>query len=132
MVVERSVMRAAWLGRIPYSTAYNLQRSLVTQRQADEIPDTLLLLEHEHVFTLGRRADETPLATSEGIIEQDGAEVVETDRGGEATYHGPGQLVAYPIISVRELENGASSLCPDIGGDDHTSSAWTMGFAVIG
>ncbi len=106
MVVERSVMRASWLGRVPYHPTYELQQLLVQKRQVDEIPDTLLLLEHDHVYTLGRRADETHLRTSDGLIEDDCAEVVETDRGGEATYHGPGQLVAYPIISVRELKMG--------------------------
>ena len=106
MVVGRSLMRATWLGRVPYRATADLQRSLVAQRQADEIPDTLLLLEHHHVFTLGRRADATHLTTTESQIEADGAEVFETDRGGEATYHGPGQLVAYPIVSVRKLKMG--------------------------
>ena len=102
----RTLMRASWLGRVRYRPTYELQRALLEQRKADEISDTLLLLEHEHVYTLGRRADETHLVTSEGLIEADRAEVVETDRGGEATYHGPGQLVAYPIISIRELKLG--------------------------
>ena len=106
MAVERSVMRASWLGRVPYRPTFDLQKSLVAQRQTDEIPDTLLLLEHDHVFTFGRRADESHLVTSESLVEADGAEVIETDRGGEATYHGPGQLVAYPIISVRRLKMG--------------------------
>ena len=99
-------MRASWLGRVPYRPTHELQRSLMERRKTDEIPNTLLLLEHEHVFTLGRRADETHLVTSEGLIAADGAEIVDTDRGGEATYHGPGQLVAYPIISIRELKIG--------------------------
>ncbi len=102
----RSPMRASWLGRVPYRSTYELQRSLSERRKAEEIPNTLLLLEHEHVFTLGRRADETHLVESAGLIEMRGAEVVDTDRGGEATYHGPGQLVAYPIINVRELKLG--------------------------
>lgn len=99
-------MQASWLGRIPYRPTYDLQRSLVERLKKDEIPNTLLLLEHEHVFTFGRRADETHLVASEGMIKECGAEVLETDRGGEATYHGPGQLVAYPIISIRELKLG--------------------------
>ena len=106
MMLDRSVMRASWLGRVRYRPTHELQRSLVERRKLGQIPDTLLLLEHERVFTLGRRADETHLTTSRGLIDKDGAEVVETDRGGEATYHGPGQLVAYPIISVRELKLG--------------------------
>ena len=102
----RSPMRASWLGRVQYRPTYELQRSLMEMRKANEIPNTLLLLEHEHVFTLGRRADETHLVTRDGVIATAGAEVVDTDRGGEATYHGPGQLVAYPIISIRELKLG--------------------------
>ena len=102
----RSPMRASWLGRVPYRPTHELQWSLIEQRKSDEIPNTLLLLEHDHVFTLGRRADETHMVASEGVIEEYSAEIVETDRGGEATYHGPGQLVAYPIISVRELKLG--------------------------
>ena len=106
MGVEHPTLRASWLGRVPYRPTYELQRSLMAQRKADEIPDTLLLLEHDHVFTLGRRADETHLTTSAAAILDDDGEVIETDRGGEATYHGPGQLVAYPIISVRALKLG--------------------------
>ena len=106
MVVGRTEMHATWLGRVPYCPTFDLQRSLVAQRQSGEVPDTLLLLEHDHVVTLGRRADETHLASSSQQFEDYGVEVIETDRGGEATYHGPGQLVAYPIISVRELKMG--------------------------
>ncbi len=106
MGVGRPTIRAAWMGRVPYRPMFELQRSILAQRKAEEIPDTLLLLEHDHVVTLGRRADETHLVTSEGAILADDGEVIETDRGGEATYHGPGQLVAYPIVSVRELKLG--------------------------
>ena len=102
----RSLMRASWLGRVPYRSTYELQRSLSARRKADDIPNTLLLLEHDHVITFGRRADETHLVESAGLIETRDVEVVDTDRGGEATYHGPGQLVAYPIINVRELKMG--------------------------
>lgn len=106
MTLGRFPMRASWLGRMQYRPTHKLQWSLVERRKSGEIPNTLLLLEHEHVFTLGRRADDTHLLTSEGVIETNGVEIVETDRGGEATYHGPGQLVAYPIISIRELKLG--------------------------
>ena len=99
-------MRASWLGRVPYRPTYELQHSLIGQRKSGDIPNTLLLLEHDHVFTFGRRADKTHLVASEGVIKVRDAEIVETDRGGEATYHGPGQLVAYPIISIRELKLG--------------------------
>ena len=106
MGAERPTMRASWLGRVQYRPMYELQRNLLEKRKAEEIPDTLLLLEHDHVVTLGRRADETHLTTSEDAILDDDVEIVETDRGGEATYHGPGQLVAYPIISIRALKLG--------------------------
>ena len=103
---QRSILRTSWLGRVPYNPTYRLQRNLLERRKTGEIPDTLLLLEHEPVFTLGRRADESHVLSDEFTNTRGGAEVVETDRGGEATYHGPGQLVAYPIVSIRELKLG--------------------------
>lgn len=108
MAMDRPVMHASWLGRVRYRPTYELQKSLLEERKVEEIPDTLLLLEHEHVFTLGRRADETHLVANDVLIGSNVAEVevIETDRGGEATYHGPGQLVAYPIVSIRELKMG--------------------------
>ena len=106
MLVERPTLRASWLGRVPYRPIHQLQRYLMEQRKIEEIPDTLLLLEHDHAFTLGRRANYTHLVTSEMAILADNGEVIETDRGGEATYHGPGQLVAYPIVSIRNLNLG--------------------------
>ena len=102
----RPILQTAWLGRVPYKPAYRLQQSLVERRKANDVPDTLLLLEHDHVFTLGRRADDTHVLSETSAISGLGAEVVDTDRGGEATYHGPGQLVAYPIVSIRELKMG--------------------------
>ncbi|MYA59216.1 MAG: lipoyl(octanoyl) transferase LipB [Chloroflexi bacterium] len=106
MVSERAILRTSWLGRVRYQPMYDLQRSLVERRQSGAIPDTLLLLEHEPVFTLGRRADKSHVLLDEFTIAARDAEVIETDRGGEATYHGPGQLVAYPIVSIRELKLG--------------------------
>lgn len=106
MVSERAILQTSWLGRVRYQPTYDLQRSLLERRKSGAIPDTLLLLEHEPVITLGRRADESHVLSDEIVIAARGAEVVETDRGGLATYHGPGQLVAYPIVSVRELKLG--------------------------
>ncbi len=103
---ERTILRASWLGRVAYRPAYQLQQSLMGQRQANVIPDTLLLLEHEPVFTLGRRAEDTHVLVDERTVADLGAEVIDTDRGGEATYHGPGQLVAYPIVNIRALKLG--------------------------
>lgn len=99
-------VRASWLGTLPYRDALALQRRLLEARQAGQIPDTLLLLEHPHVFTLGRRADYGHVLADAETLESVRAEVVETDRGGEATYHGPGQLVAYPVISIRQAGLG--------------------------
>ena len=90
------------LGRLPYAEALALQRSLVEDRRAGRIPDTLLLVEHPHVLTLGVRGDggrSHILATDETLAAR-GIEVHETGRGGDITYHGPGQLVGYPIIDL--------------------------------
>ncbi len=88
-------------GTVPYEQAREAQRRLQGERQRGEIPDVLLLLEHPPVYTRGRRstADELPMGT--GWYEMQGIEVRDTDRGGRVTYHGPGQLVAYPIVSLR-------------------------------
>ena len=90
------------LGRLPYAEALALQRSLVEDRRAGRIPDTLLLVEHPHVLTLGVRGDggrSHILATNEALAAR-GIEVHETGRGGDITSHGPGQLVGYPIINL--------------------------------
>ena len=100
------ILRASWLGTVPYAGALSLQHSLLERRKEGVIPDTLLLLEHPHVFTLGRRATGEDVLADPDMLRSAGAEVCETDRGGEATYHGPGQLVAYPIVSVREASLG--------------------------
>lgn len=97
---------ATWLGRIGYPASYALQREMLEQRKADEIGDTLLLLEHDHVYTLGRRSSDGDILATPEELASAGATVEETDRGGETTYHGPGQLVVYPIVSIRELKIG--------------------------
>ena len=94
-------MRATWLGSVDYGAALDLQRSVVEARKSKSVPDTLLLLEHPHVVTLGRRAGESHVLTGRDMLKSLGVEVHETDRGGEATYHGPGQLVGYPVLDVR-------------------------------
>ncbi len=88
-------------GLVPYEEASAMQRRLVEARQAGTLPDVLLLLEHPPVYTRGRRstADELPMGAE--WYEAQGIEVRETDRGGRVTYHGPGQLVAYPIVSLK-------------------------------
>jgi len=87
------------LGTAPYREVWARQLELVEQRHAGEAPDTLLLVEHPHVFTLGRRREAASNVLAPGEVE-----VVEVERGGDVTYHGPGQLVAYPIIELAEDE----------------------------
>lgn len=99
-------LRTAWLGRIGYLEALELQRSLFDRRKADISPDTLLLLEHDPVYTLGRRAERSDILANDAALASIGASIEETDRGGEVTYHGPGQLVMYPVISIRAAELG--------------------------
>jgi lipoyl(octanoyl) transferase len=88
---------------VPYRDALAIQAERQRLRQAGEIPDTLLLLEHPPVYTRGRRAGEGELPLSEAFYESKGIEVLTTDRGGKITYHGPGQLVGYPIMRVSDV-----------------------------
>ena len=88
------------LGRVPYGEGLALQARLVADRQAGRIPDTLLLLEHDPVFTLGRNARAENVLLSEAALRERGFEVFEAGRGGDVTYHGPGQVVGYPILDL--------------------------------
>jgi len=88
-------------GTVPYAEAWELQRRLQAQRQNEEIGDLLLLLEHPPVYTRGRRSQPGELPMGESWYEAQGIEVHDTDRGGLVTYHGPGQLVVYPIVQLR-------------------------------
>ena len=92
-------------GLTPYANAWELQRELVRLRKNDEIPDTLVLLEHPPVYTVGRAAkDASNLGVGEEYLRSLGAEVFWSDRGGDATFHGPGQLVGYPILRLRDRD----------------------------
>jgi lipoyl(octanoyl) transferase len=115
------------LGLVPYADGLELQRALVDDRKADRIPDTLLLLQHPHVVTIGVKKDGRShiIATPEQLASR-GVEVFETGRGGDVTYHGPGQIVGYPIIDlnpdrrdvhkyVRDLEEVMIRVCADYG-----------------
>jgi len=95
-----ATVRIARLGTLPYAEALELQNALRDARQAGEAADTLLLLEHRPVYTKGRRTGSEELPMGEQWYELQGIEVAETDRGGRVTYHGPGQLVAYPIVDL--------------------------------
>jgi len=116
------------LGRVDYATALKLQHALVDLRKAGQITDTLLLLEHPPVITLGRNAKRAHVLVSEDQLSQSGVEIFECDRGGDVTYHGPGQLVGYPIFDlrgftprigavefVRKLEEVLIRTCADFG-----------------
>ncbi len=93
----------ARLGRVPYVDALALQSHVRDRRQAEEVPDALLLLEHPPVYTKGRRTEPADLPMGEDWYRLQGIEVEETDRGGRVTYHGPGQLVGYPIMRVESV-----------------------------
>jgi lipoyl(octanoyl) transferase len=93
---------ATWLGRVPYREAWALQKQLAACRADGGIGDRLLLLEHPPVLTLGRHADEGHVRADPDELRRRGVEVIRVERGGEVTYHGPGQLVAYPILGLAE------------------------------
>ena len=95
-------LHARWLGRVGYADAHALQKRVVDERAAGTIEDQLLLLEHPPVLTLGRQSDPAHILASDQDLAARGITVVRTERGGEVTYHGPGQLVAYPIIRLHE------------------------------
>jgi lipoyl(octanoyl) transferase len=95
-------MQTIWLGRRDYREVWDLQREMAAQRLAGEIPDTLLLLEHPPTITLGRSAQREHIVASPERLAAEGVTVIESDRGGDVTYHGPGQLVGYPILNLRE------------------------------
>jgi lipoyl(octanoyl) transferase len=91
------------LGTVPYRDALAIQEDLAARRRAGDLPDTLLLLEHHPVYTRGRRSLPDELTLGEDFYRARGIEVVPTDRGGRVTYHGPGQLVGYPIMGVTDV-----------------------------
>ena len=90
------------LGTVPYVPTWELQDELAEQRRGRRIGDRLLLLEHFPVYTLGRRGDESNLLASRERLREIGAELVRIDRGGDITFHGPGQIVAYPIVRLND------------------------------
>ena len=94
------------LGALDYQAAHDLQRRLHAQVVAGDIPDLLLLLEHPHIYTLGRRGKQSDILIDATALRRLGVETRSTDRGGETTYHGPGQLVGYPIINLRRWGGG--------------------------
>ena len=121
-------LAAAWLGRVSYREAWALQKQLADRRADGLIGDRLLLLEHPAVLTLGRHADDKHVLATPDDLARRGIEVIRVERGGEVTYHGPGQLVAYPIVGlagrglllrpfVRALEASMATACAALGVD---------------
>ena len=127
-------------GLVPYREAFELQKELERVRQEGRVPDVLLLLEHPPVYTRGRRMEPGELPMGEDWYRAQGIDVVETDRGGRITYHGPGQLVGYPIMSlkpyrddvqqyVRRMEAAVIASLADVGIEagtiDGLTGVWT-------
>jgi len=138
----RAPIEASWLGRVAYRDGWARQRALVAARADDAIPDQLLLLEHDAVLTLGRQADERHVLASPAELRRRGMELLRVERGGEVTYHGPGQLVGYPIVKlagrglllrpyVRALEAAMVDTCRALGVDaqrrDGHPGCWVRG-----
>ena len=97
-----NLCRAVWLGDLDYQKAYDLQLSLVEKVLSGQEPNTLLMLEHPHVYTKGRLSKDSDVLLTEEELAVKGIPVYETDRGGQVTYHGPGQLVVYPIVNLKD------------------------------
>ena len=135
-------MKSAWLitppGPVPYAQANLAMHDLAERRAAGQIPDTLILLEHPPVYTAGRRSDATHLLWAADRMRQAGAEYLEADRGGSVTFHGPGQLVGYPILDlgrrpdvtghIERMEQLVIAAAADISiplhSDPHASGVW--------
>jgi lipoyl(octanoyl) transferase len=106
MSVAREPLDELWvchMGLVPYADGLALQETLRARRLLGELPDVLLLLEHPPVYTRGRRSDAAELPFGEGLYRAKGIDVIDTDRGGRVTYHGPGQLVGYPIMAIADV-----------------------------
>jgi lipoyl(octanoyl) transferase len=103
MTAARKPLWVCNLGTVEYREAYALQERIRSARQHNAVPDTLLLLEHWPVYTRGRRSGPGELPMGEDWYRMQGIDIAETDRGGKVTYHGPGQLVGYPIIAVTDV-----------------------------
>lgn len=134
---RRSPMWLMTPGVVPYAEADELMHELARRRALGDVPDTLILLEHPPVYTLGRRTDPTHMLLAEGEMARSGAEVHRVDRGGSVTFHGPGQLVGYPIVHLganpdvleylRDVEEAVIQACADLGvevGRNRDTGVW--------
>jgi lipoate-protein ligase B len=99
--VDERTLAVRWLGRVPYAEALALQERLVEERRNGVVPDTLLLVEHPHVITLGTASSRAHILVDDRERAARSIDLVETGRGGDVTYHGPGQLVGYPILDLK-------------------------------
>jgi lipoyl(octanoyl) transferase len=107
------------LGTVDYATGLRLQSELIAARKEDRIPDTLLLLEHKPVITLGRNANQQNVLLSRELLESKGVELFGTDRGGDVTFHGPGQLVGYPIFDLHGFPTSGGTTLKHLGAVDY-------------
>ena len=107
------------LGTVPYATGLKLQAELIAARKEDRIPDTLLLLQHKSVITLGRNAKKENILLSRELLDNKGVELFETDRGGDVTFHGPGQLVGYPIFDLHGFPTSGGTALKYLGAVDY-------------
>lgn len=136
--MQLRVINVLYLGRVDYSTALQLQQTLVGLVKEGRIGHTLLLLEHPPVITLGRNAAQQNIVASRDLLAGKGIELHETDRGGDVTFHGPGQLVGYPIFHlrgftprigavdfVRKMEEALIRTCGDLGVVTHRVAGMT-------
>lgn len=112
--MAREPLLVRWLGRVGYSEALRLQDSVVRSRRQGACPDTLLLLEHPPVVTLGRRGDPDHVLLDRDALARRGIELHETGRGGDVTFHGPGQLVGYPIVRLPPSRRDAHRYLRDL------------------
>jgi lipoyl(octanoyl) transferase len=108
--MQLRVINVLWLGRVDYQTALDLQQAVVHLVKEARIGHTLLLLEHPPVITLGRNAKEDNVVVSREFLASKGVELFETNRGGDVTFHGPGQLVGYPIFNLRAADFRADNM----------------------
>jgi lipoyl(octanoyl) transferase len=109
-----TVCQVRWLGRVDYQVAWELQRVLAEERGRARIADTLLLLEHPPTYTLGTRGNDAHLLVDRDILAQEGVAVLRVDRGGDITFHGPGQLVGYPVLDVSRRRGGVGAYLRDL------------------
>ena len=107
------------LGVVDFATGLRLQSELIDARKDGRIPDTLLLLQHEPVITLGRNAKEQNVLLSRELLKEKGVELFQTDRGGDVTFHGPGQLVGYPIFDLHGFPSSGKSSLKYLGAVDY-------------